>query len=79
MGRSMDRIAFFLHHRYTYLAIGLLLVFCGVFEVIQDFGHTLFGLRIGAHHGMIILGLFQAANSLVAILQGHQSIFSKEG
>ena len=78
MGPVAKTFVGFVHHRYTYMVTGLLLIFSGTVEFLQDFGYSLMGLRIGAHHGIIVLGLFHVGNAFANILAGHQSVFVKE-
>ena len=77
MKKKDNRFVRIIHSDYTNLIMGILLVLCGLFELFQDTVHNILGIRIGAHHGIIIFGLFQVVNALIAIVQGHQYMFEK--
>ena len=65
--------------RYTNLVMGLVLVLTGIFELFHDVLTDFFGVSIRVHHGIILYGLYQVIQSLVAVIQGHQYVLDKDG
>jgi len=65
--------------RYTNIGMGMVLVFTGLFEMFHDVLTDFFGVSVRLHHGIILYGLYQVINSVIAIIQGHQYVLDKNG
>jgi len=65
--------------QYTSLAMGVLLIVTGVFELFEDTFKDIFGFEVHAHHGIIIFGLFQALHALTTIVEGHRYVIERKG
>jgi hypothetical protein len=61
----LKRIA---QNTYLNLGVGLALLASGVTESITQF--TEGGFELGAHHGMVVLGLFHTLKSLTDVFEG---------
>jgi len=55
---------------YIDLLVGIGLIYCGVQEVWEDLAKEAEEFSPGAHHGVIMYGLFHALRSLGDILDG---------
>ena len=64
--------------QYTSLVMGVLLIVTGVFELFEDTFKDILGFKIGAHHGIIIFGLFQALHALTTIVEGHRYVLERK-
>ena len=60
----------FVEHPYTKLTLGLLLVYTGVSEVVEKFAEDAADRKLGVHHAVVVLGIFQILRILPDILEG---------
>jgi hypothetical protein len=60
----------FTNNRYLKLAVGCVLFFTGLNEVGENIWSDITSMNVGAHHGIMVLGFFQALQSLPEILSG---------
>ncbi len=66
----MKVVAAIVNHVATRITMSLVLVIAGANEVVQDLGRDFSWQRIGAHHGVIVFGLFQLMRAVVEITEG---------
>lgn len=59
----------------TKLCVGLILIGTSSFEVIEDVMNDIPGVKIGAHHGLLMLGLINAISSLPDLVEGIEYAF----
>jgi hypothetical protein len=62
-------------HPITHLAVGLILIVTGAVEAYDHFADESRGFRVAAHHGIIILGLFQVLQCRPHLLEGLEKWF----
>ena len=67
---SFVRLRHFVQHPLTKLVVGLILVGTGTAEVIADLVATDRSWRIGAHHGVLVLGLMQVLQNIPLLVDG---------
>jgi len=70
MNRFLDRLKAFVDHPLTLLLVGLGLIMTGVTEIYGDVMDESRRFRVGAHHGIVILGLTQALSALPPVVHG---------
>ena len=70
MSRILSRLKAFVDHPVTHLVIGLALITTGGMDLYADVIDESRRFRIGAHHGIIILGLTQALSALPDVTHG---------
>jgi hypothetical protein len=70
MGVTSQKVRRFVEHPITRLAVGLILFLSGFAEAYRSFGADLSQLQIGAHHGVMLLGLFNMIASIPDIIEG---------
>jgi hypothetical protein len=63
MSRILSRLKAFVDHPVTHFVIGLALITTGGMDLYADVIDESRRFRIGAHHGIIILGLAQALSA----------------
>lgn len=54
----------------TKFAVGMILVFTSSAEVIEDLTDDVPGFKIGAHHGLLVLGILNAVSSIPDLVEG---------
>lgn len=54
----------------TKFAVGMILVFTSSAEVIEDLTDDVPGVKIGAHHGLLVLGILNAISSIPDLVEG---------
>lgn len=64
------RVKAIVDHPATHFFVGLVLIVTGVMEICQDFMEESRRFRLGAHHGIVILGLAQALAALPDLVHG---------
>jgi hypothetical protein len=62
-------------HPGTHLLVGLILIVTGALEAYDHIAEESRGFRVAAHHGIIILGLFQVLQSLPHLIEGLERWF----
>jgi hypothetical protein len=70
MRSASDRIRFFSEHPITRLVVGLILFLSGFAESYRSFSQDFSHLWLGAHHGIMIFGLFNMIASIPDIIEG---------
>ena len=70
MNRFLIRLKAFVDHPVTHLLVGLALVTTGGLDVYQDVIDETQRFRVGAHHGIIILGIAQSLAALPDVVVG---------
>lgn len=71
--RRPGRLARFVQHPATNFVIGVALIVSGFGETVQDVRSGFDeGFRFGAHHGMVLFGLFQVLSAIANLLEGLQ-------
>lgn len=70
MSRILNRVKAFVDHPVTHLIIGLALITTGGMDLYADAIDASRRFHIGAHHGIIILGLAQALSALPDVTHG---------
>ena len=70
MNRFLERLKAFVDHPLTQLLVGLGLIMTGATELYGDMLDESRRFRIGAHHGIVILGLIQALSALPPVVHG---------
>jgi uncharacterized membrane protein HdeD (DUF308 family) len=60
----------FVEHPVTKLAVGLVLMCSGLSEVVEEFSEDFSNLRLGVHHGVVVLGIMQILSAIVDLLEG---------
>lgn len=66
----LKRLGRFVKHPATKLTVGLILVFTSGTEVVEDLMDDIPGIKIGAHHGLLVLGLLNAISSIPDMVEG---------
>jgi hypothetical protein len=74
----LRRIKKILKNPYTSLAIGFILLMCGILEGIETMFEDIIGMEIGAHHGVIVFAVAQIMLAFVHILDGIEDIVVAE-
>jgi hypothetical protein len=64
-----EKLKRFLSHPKVSLVVSLVVIMSGVFEFWDSSLEAMLGHEIGARHGIIFFGLFQALNAVVEILE----------
>jgi hypothetical protein len=59
-----------LKHPYTKLAVGIILVFTSTVEIVHDLTEDIPRSTIGAHHGLLILGIVNALSAIPELVEG---------
>jgi hypothetical protein len=75
MKRFFGWLKAFARHPVTQLVAGVVLLFSGGYEVIQDFMNAERSLRLGVHRGVAIYGLIQILGSLPEVIEGLDRTF----
>jgi hypothetical protein len=70
MDRFLKRLKAFVDHPVTHLLVGLALIATGGVEICRDVIDDSRQFRIGAHHGIVILGVAQALAALPDVVVG---------
>jgi hypothetical protein len=60
----------FVKHPRTKLFVGLILVATSAYEIGSDLLDDIPGVNIGAHHGLLILGIINALSSIPDMVEG---------
>jgi len=60
----------FVKHPYTKLGVGLILVITSSVEIIHDLLSDLPKPGVGAHHGLLVLGIVNALSSIPELVEG---------
>ena len=68
--RGTQKLRRFVDHPVTRLTMGLILFSTGFAEAYQSLSHDLAHLEVGAHHGVMIFGLFSMFSSLPDLIEG---------
>jgi hypothetical protein len=66
----VHRLKRILKHPYTKLAVGLILVVTSTFEIVDDLMSDIPKSRVGAHHGLLILGIVNALSAVPELVEG---------
>jgi hypothetical protein len=66
----LNRLKAFVDHPITHLLVGLALVTTGGLEIYRDVIDESQRFRIGAHHGIVILGVAQVLAALPDVVVG---------
>ena len=75
MNRFFNNLKTFVDHPATHLLVGLALIITGATEIYGDFLDESRRFRVGAHHGIVILGVIQALSALPDVVQGLEQWF----
>jgi hypothetical protein len=75
MGRTLRRFRAVMDHPGTHLVVGLILIVTGALEAHDHFTDESRGFRVAAHHGIIVLGLFQVLQCLPHVIAGLEKWF----
>lgn len=75
MKRFGERLKAFVRHPATQLFVGLVLLISGCAEIISDFWDAEHAWRLGAHHGVALLGLAQVLGTLPDTVEGIERTF----
>jgi hypothetical protein len=70
MDRFLNRLKAFVDHPVTHLLVGLALIATGGIEIYRDVLEESHRFRVGAHHGIVILGIAQALAALPDVVTG---------
>ena len=70
MGITGQNVRHFVEHPLTRLSVGLILFGSGFAEAYHSLSEDLFNFRVGAHHGIMLFGLFNMIASLPDIIEG---------
>lgn len=70
MDRFLNRLRAFVDHPVTHLLVGLALVATGGMEIYRDVLEESHRFRVGAHHGIVILGIAQSLAALPDVVVG---------
>ena len=70
MDRFLNRLKAFVDHPLTHLVVGLALITSGGLEVYRDLIDESQRFRVGAHHGIVILGIAQSLAALPDVVGG---------
>lgn len=65
-----QRLKRLLKHPYTKLGVGLILVVTSTVEIVGDLMSDIPKSRVGAHHGLLILGLVNALSAVPELVEG---------
>jgi hypothetical protein len=68
MGRKLQRFRAVIDHPVSHLRVGLILILTGVVEAYDGLAEG--SGRLRAHHGIVILGLFQVLLVLPHVISG---------
>lgn len=60
----------FIENPWTKLSVGVILVITSAIEIGSELLDDIHGINIGAHHGMLILGIVNAFASLPDLVEG---------
>ena len=70
MTRFLTRLKVFVDHPVTHLLVGLALITTGGMEIYNEVTNEARRFRVGAHHGIVILGVIQALSALPDVILG---------
>lgn len=57
-------------HPYTKLAVGIILVTTSTVEIVHDLMSDIPKSRVGAHHGLLVLGIVNALSAIPELVEG---------
>src|SRR5262245_32772823 len=75
MRQSLQKLKAVVTHPWTQLLTGAALLASGVSGVYIDFVDAEHSFRLGAHHGVLVLGLTQVLGSLPELVDGLERTF----
>lgn len=64
------RLKKLLKHPYTKLAVGIILVFTSTVEIVHDLMSDIPKSKVGAHHGLLVLGIVNALSAIPELVEG---------
>lgn len=68
--KFVKKLDSFVKHPRTKLFVGLILVATSAYEIGSDLLDDIPGVNIGAHHGLLILGIINALSSIPDMVEG---------
>jgi hypothetical protein len=66
----VEKLHNFLASRYMTMAMGIILIFCGLMEIVETSLEAFFDVEIGAHHAVIVIGIQQILLSITHVVEG---------
>jgi hypothetical protein len=75
MRRTLQRFRAVMDHPVIQLVVGLILIVTGAVEAYDHFADESRGFRVAAHHGIIVLGLFQVLQCMPHLIAGLEKWF----
>jgi hypothetical protein len=70
MDRTLVGFKAVMDHPAIHLLVGLILILTGIVETYHSLTDESRAFRVAAHHGIMVLGLFQVLQSLPSIIEG---------
>lgn len=70
MNRVILRLKAFVNHPGTQFASGLVLLISGGSEAIRELVEAKHSFQLGAHHGVLVMGLTQMLGNLPELVEG---------
>lgn len=64
------RLKRIIKHPYTKLGVGLILVATSTVEIVDDLMSDIPKSRVGAHHGLLVLGIVNALSAIPELVEG---------
>lgn len=68
----------FVENRWTRLVVALVVLGTGLSETVHDL-ESVGSLVVGAHHGMVVLGLMHLLRTLPEVVEGFDKLEEAEG
>lgn len=69
-----DKLGRFLKSPSMNMALGLMLLFVGSMELAETTLEDVLGFEIGAHHGIMLIGLVHGLKGLIEMIEGGREV-----